>query len=365
MKSERILQLLAKKMGQAASDKEMAELQKLLQQNPEYSFLIELLQSFEIEKLHKEPALKEDDLMQESWLMLERELDELPTPGKLRKIKKNRLRKPLPSWMRVAAIWTGILLIAGFYFFKSNSPKEDSLKKVTGIVNQVSVPFGTPEKKVLPDGTEAWLNAGSRIRYADNFIQKNRDVYLDGEAYFSVKHDADHPFIVHVGNVTIRALGTKFNVHAYQNESKIEATLISGKILVKIDGKPDQDIILIPNEKLTVINEEFSLPSKKNEPRKEVGFQVQEVAPMPSVTELPEVAWLQDKLAFQNESFEELAKRMERRYDVHIVFKDSRLGNERLSGIFKNENIQKALNLLQMTTPFRYEFKQDSVYLKR
>jgi ferric-dicitrate binding protein FerR (iron transport regulator) len=365
MKSERILQLLAKKMGQAASDKEMAELQKLLQQNPEYSFLIELLQSFEIEKLHKEPALKEDDLMQESWLMLERELDELPASGRVQEIKKSRLRKPLPSWMRVAAIWIGILLLAGFYFFKSNSPKEDSLKKVTGIVNQVSVPFGTPEKKVLPDGTEAWLNAGSRIRYADNFIQKNRDVYLDGEAYFSVKHDADHPFIVHVGNVTIRALGTKFNVHAYQNESKIEATLISGKILVKIDGKPDQDIILIPNEKLTVINEEFSLPNKKNEPRKEVGFQVQEVAPMPSVTELPEVAWLQDKLAFQNESFEELAKRMERRYDVHIVFKDSRLGNERLSGIFKNENIQKALNLLQMTTPFRYEFKQDSVYLKR
>jgi len=168
-----------------------------------------------------------------------------------------------------------------------------------------------------------------------------------------------------VGNVTIRALGTKFNVHAYQKESKIEATLISGKILVKIDGKPDQNIILIPNEKLTVTNEEFSLTNNKNEPRKELSFQVQEVAPMPSVTDLPEVAWLQDKLAFQNELFEELAKRMERRYDVHIIFKDSLLEKERLSGVFKNENIRKALNLLRMTTPFHYQFEEDSVFLKR
>ena len=364
MKSERILQLLAKKMGQAASDKELAELQKLLQQNPEYSFLIELLQSFEIDKLHKEPALKEDDLMKESWLMLEPELDEVPAAGKIDHITKTSSRKPLPSWMRAAAIWAGIILLAGGYFFIWKKPGKETAA-ITQIVNQVSVPYGVPEKKLLPDSTVVWLNAGSHIRYADNFIQKNRDVYLDGEAYFSVKHDAVHPFVVHAGNVTILALGTKFNVHAYQNESKIEATLVSGKILVKIDGKPDQDIILIPNEKITVTNEEFSLSKNKNEPRRELGFQVQEVAPIPSITALPEVAWLQDKLAFQNESFEELAKRMERRYDVRIIFKDSMLGNERLSGIFKNENIQKALNLLQMTTPFYYQFEQDSVYLKR
>ena len=365
MKSEKILQLLAKKMGQAASDKEIAELQKLLQQNPKYYFLIEILQSLEAEKTHTEPTVKDDELIHESWLMLERELDELPATDEAPQTPKLFPKKTLHGWMRVAAVWAGIILLAGAFYFKNTPVKEEPVRQVAEIVNLLSVPYGAPEKKVLPDSTIVWLNAGSHIRYADNFIQKTRDVYLDGEAYFSVNHDADHPFIVHVGNVTIRALGTKFNVHAYQNESKIEATLISGKILVKIDGKPDQNIILIPNEKLTVTNEEFKLSNNKNEPRKELSFQVQEVAPMPSVTELPEVAWLQDNLAFQNESFDELAKRMERRYNVHIIFKDSLLEKERLSGVFKNENIQKALNLLKMTTPFHYQFEQDSVYLKR
>lgn len=367
MPEKKIIQLLAKKIGHAASDKEIAELQKLLQQNPEYSFLIEILQSLETEKLHEEPALKEDDLMQESWLRLQQELDGMLKAGDIRitdeiyPAKKNLFR----TWMGRAAIWGSILLLVGSAVFIFKNKKQKEARPVVATISQVGVPNGVPVKRLLPDGSEVWLNAGSHIRYNDNFIQKTRDVYLEGEAYFNVAHDADHPFIVRAGNITIRALGTTFNVHAYQNESKIEATLITGKILVKIDGKSDQDIILIPNEKLTVINREFNLSDKKSEPRKELGFQVQEVMPMPSITELPEVAWLQDKLAFQNESFEELAKKMERRYNVHIIFKDSLLERERLSGVFKNENIRKALNLLQMTTPFHYEFEEDSVYLKR
>lgn len=364
---KKIIPLLAKKMGHAASDQEIAELQKLLQQHPEYSFLIEILQSLETEKLHQEPALKEDDLMQESWLRLQQDLDGMQKTEDVR-IKEEIYpvkRNLFSTWIGRAAIWGSILLLFGSAVFTFKNNKQKDSKPEVANISQVGMPNGAPVKRVLPDGSEVWLNAGSHIRYNDNFIQKTRDIYLDGEAYFNVAHDADHPFIVHAGNISIRALGTTFNVHAYQDESKIEATLITGKILVKIDGKPDQDIILIPNEKLTVMNQKFSFSDKKSEPRKELGFLVQEVTPMPSITELPEVAWLQDKLAFQNESFEELAKRMERRYNVHIIFEDSLLERERLTGVFKNENIRKALNLLQMTTPFHYEFEEDSVYLKR
>jgi ferric-dicitrate binding protein FerR (iron transport regulator) len=92
---------------------------------------------------------------------------------------------------------------------------------------------------------------------------------------------------------------------------------------------------------------------------------VKEVIPLRTATPIPEVAWLQDKLAFQNEPFSVLAKKLERRYDVHIIFRDTLLEDERLSGVFENETIQKALKILQMTTPFAYNVQGDTVYIKQ
>jgi ferric-dicitrate binding protein FerR (iron transport regulator) len=83
------------------------------------------------------------------------------------------------------------------------------------------------------------------------------------------------------------------------------------------------------------------------------------------LTEAGETAWMQDELVFQDEVFSDLAKRMERRFNVHIAFGDTALKKETLSGIFKNEDIGKALRFLQMTTPFQYHIKGDSVYLER
>ncbi|HVA98301.1 MAG TPA: FecR domain-containing protein [Bacteroidia bacterium] len=365
---ERILQLLAMQMGHVASEKEIAELQKLLQEHPEHGFPLEILQSIQGEKIHVEPTLEADDLVQESWQMLKLEIDEIRiTNERLGNDNEIPVKKKLVRmWVGRAAIWGGILFLASssFFIFKQVE-KKNVQPPLVAKINQTGLPYGAPLKKILPDGSEVWLNAGSYIRYSDNFIQKNRDVYLVGEAYFSVKHDADHPFIVHAGDITIRDLGTKFNVQAYPDESKIEATLISGKIMVKIDGKPDR-IILTPNEKLTVTNEKFQLSDKNIESMKELGFEVNKVVRIPLIASIPEIAWVQDELAFENEPFEELAKRMERRYNIHIIFKDTTLSEERLSGVFENENIQKAMNLLQMTTPFHYQIRGDTVmYIRR
>jgi transmembrane sensor len=363
MHSERIVQLLAKQMGEAASDEELLELQELLRLYPEHHFFIEILQSIEGERIHKEPSMSEEALVHEGWGLLKGELNKTATTSFENTHHKKRMATT--AWMRRAAVWGGAIVLAGSSFFLWKQTGKKKQEPLVVKVNQVFVPFGTPEKKWLPDSTVVWLNAGSRIRYAENFVQKKREVYLEGEAFFSVKHDAEHPFIVHAGTIAVRALGTQFNVQAYPGEKKIETTLISGKVQITMAEKPDQRIILDPNEKLTVTSEEFKVSGKNDKPRKDFSFQVQEVAPLPSITSVSEVAWLQDKLAFQNEAFKELAKKMERRYNKHIVFKDTLLGCERLNGIFENENIEKALNILQMTTPFHYRVHGDSVYLRR
>lgn len=365
MDSERILRLLAKQMGHAATDEETAELRELLLRYPDYQFFIEILQSVEGERLHKEPETGEDELVEESWSMLTSELDRQPDPEGMPQDKETssgmitRMRK----WMRGAAIWTGLVLVGGGAFFTWKHLWQRGAQEMAGGTKQVAVPFGAPRRIVLTDGSIVWLNAGSHLRYTYDHKKGKRKVYLDGEGFFDVRHDPDHPFLVYAGNIEIKVLGTAFNVQAYSNEDRIETTLIRGKVRIRITGKPDKKVILVPNEKLIVVNEAPNLPGRNAAMPRELSFQVQEVSPAGTIAPLPEVLWVQDKLSFQDESFKELAKRMERRYNVHILFQDTLLSKEILNGVFENENIQKALKLLRLTTPFRYHIQADTVYL--
>ena len=376
MDSKRILQLLARKMGKAVSEKELAELEELLAKHPEQRFLIEVLQSMEEEKRHIEPAVSENELIREGWKLLQREMtqvdtqgialtDDMVSPQGVAPLKGKRRRNISVIQVRRAAVWMGIIVlcVSSFFLLKHRKTRQSFMVSVQ--MRQISLPYGAPEKKVLPDSSVVWMNAGSHIRYATGFNQNKREVYLQGEAYFNVKHDAMHPFIVHAGNIDIKVLGTEFNVQAYADENKIETTLINGRIQVQIAGNPDKKIILTPHEKLTVINREFTLTETNKSKSKELSFQVKEMSPVAVGTEVPELAWMQDKLAFQDEPLGELAKKLDRRFNVYIRFDDTQLEKERLTGVFVNENIQKALKILQMTTPFSYQVRNDTVYIRK
>lgn len=356
MNLDRILELLAKQMGNAASEADLIELEYLLLQHPNHQHLVSILKSIQSKKL-KQPAQNEELIVKEGWEKLQQKLKEISFQENHQArhliIRGVFARKQL-QW---AAVLIGLILLASVLYLQLVKPGNGN---IIGSV-QEAVLHGKPEMKALPDGTVVWINAGSKIRY--NAEQGTRDVYLEGEAYFKVKHDAEHPFIVHAGNLAVRALGTEFNVSAYPGEDHVEATLIKGKVQVTMDEKPDQKIILAPNEKLTVVNKH--VVAKDTLVRKEISYEVKPVEILPVINEAGEVAWMQDKLAFQNESFLDLAKRMERRYNIHIVFHDESLKKEALSGIFENENINKALRVLQMTTPFRYRMKGDSIFLNR
>jgi ferric-dicitrate binding protein FerR (iron transport regulator) len=352
-------------MGQGLTEEESRELNSLLEEHPGYHFFREIIGSVRGERVHQEPATEEEDMVSEGWALLKRGLDDPHAYAGREEKGPETGRRMIYRWLRVAAILGAVMLLGGVIFYRLTMPEDHHGGAVARTDKQVAVPAGMPQKITLPDGSEVWLNAGSRLRYANAFIQKERDVFLDGEAYFKIKHDGAHPFVVHAGNVLIRVLGTEFNVQAYDDDNHIEATLISGKVQVQIIGKPDNKIVLAPHEKLTVINQGQKVScSKEPKPKKEVSFKVQEVVPL-HTTPIPEVAWLQDKFAFKDEAFDELAKKLGRRYGVHFLFRDTSLEDEKLSGVFENETIEKAVRLLQMTTPFHYTIAGDTVYLSR
>ena len=251
MDAEKILRLLAKEMGKATSDSEMAELKELLLRHPEHQHFMEMLNDIEAKRPEGQQAADEEKLVQENWSRLRYELLSMQSPavGIAGGERIKRIRKAPVQWLRYAAIMTGIAVMAGGSFLWWNyTAKQHAAKMDMAALKQVSLPYGAPEKTILPDGSTVWLNAGSRIRYASDFILSKREVFLDGEAYFDVKQDQAHPFIVHVGNIAIRVLGTEFNVQAYPHEDHIETTLIKGKVQFQIDGNPDNKIILAPNE---------------------------------------------------------------------------------------------------------------------
>ena len=142
--------------------------------------------------------------------------------------------------MSIAAALIPLLIIAGSYLYYT-STKDKWV--------EISVAYGDKKHFLLPDSSEIWLNAGTAIKYPEKFSKAQRLVYLDGEAYFSVRKDAAKPFIVETSQLSVKVLGTQFNVKAYADDELVTTTLTSGKVEVTPPVQGSQ--ILKPNEQLT------------------------------------------------------------------------------------------------------------------
>jgi transmembrane sensor len=364
---DRIIELLAKRLGGAASEDEAAELYELIKQNPEHHYLVEIIEAIDSKKSASLIHESEEQFVKKNWGKLQDKLqsEEVKTfddahqdSPKLFLFRRS---------FQLAAIWIAVVAALSICVYLSSNHNWFSNKNIafTTGTHQIEIPYGVLGKQVLPDGSEVWMNSGSHIRYSDDGKQNTRDVYLEGEAYFKVKHDATHPFIVHAGNISVKALGTEFNVQAYPDEKTIRTTLVNGKVQITMAEKPDQNIILVPNEKLTVTSNEQASPLQNQKKIKQFSYEVEQITKASSATKTLELAWMQDELSFQNESFAEVAKKMERRYNVHIIFNNTSLQDENLTGTFKNESVEKALRIIQMTTTFRYQMRNDSVFINQ
>jgi transmembrane sensor len=344
----RVTELIAAKMGKTASPEELEELAGLLSINPGYSYLAEVVASLKGNAEHVEKTVPEEDLANSGWAHLSERMNA--------EEKKGRVR-----WMsasRVAAVLFFVIAGVGvisYYRWGRQS--------VAAMSKSVQVGYGGKRVLVLADGTKVWLNAGSRLVYPASFAGKTREVQLEGEAFFDVAQQSHQPFFVHTGRITVRVLGTQFDVKAYREDAEVSATLISGKIQVVLNEDPEKKILLSPHEKLTVMNivenrEHDGNSAKENELR----YQVLSL-PQAGHEIFPETAWVNNKIVFNNESFDEVAKELERRYAVHIEFDNEGLKREHVSGIFEKETLLQALEILKMTTKFNYKIDSNQVKL--
>jgi transmembrane sensor len=223
--------------------------------------------------------------------------------------------------------------------------------------------YGEKKNIQLPDGTNVTLNAGSNIRIKDKFNVGVRDIYLEGEAFFEVKHDSLRPFIVHTAAMDVKALGTSFNVKAYLDDKSTETSLITGVIEVTLKEDNNSKTTLYPNQKIEWRRPNESITDIEINPAKKVSVVIKRdsiarklLAINPS--DIREISWKENKLVFEDEEFGDIAKLLERWYGAKIIFKDEALVKYRFTGIFKNEDLTKVLDFLKESKNFNYSIER-------
>ncbi|SHG02593.1 FecR family protein [Salegentibacter echinorum] len=216
------------------------------------------------------------------------------------------------------------------------------------VYNELSVPYGKRFDLVLADGTQVTLNAGSSIKYPTRFAKAgNRKVYLKGEAYFDVVEDKVRPFIVNTGVIDVEVLGTQFNVSHYPEDTHINTVLVEGSVKIYEENNKEDETssrLLTPGHMAAWDNEKKKMTVEK-------------------VDVSAYIAWKQGVMEFNNISFHEIRKKLERHFNVEIENKNQFLENQVYTATFKEESLEEILNAFREDTPFKYEVSKNKIVI--
>jgi len=289
--------------------------------------------------------------------------------GKLILQKRIKVRRLVLQGSSVAAIFC-IAFFMGTIFNRHHNitGNEPSLTSTT--YSEIKAPLGARSEVRLNDGTEVMLNAGSSIRYSSDYNLQNRDLVLEGEAYFKVAKNINLPLIVNAGNINIKATGTEFNVKAYTDEGIIETTLIKGKVEISQKGNKDKERILVlePNQKAIFAyqSDQVTLERiKEIEPLavKPARIITDKLLISPKTDVEQATAWTKNKLIIRSENLESLCAKLQRKYDVTFVFKDETIKKCRFSGVLLDETFQQVMDVIKLTAPVDYMIDGKTVIL--
>ena len=251
---------------------------------------------------------------------------------------KNIHLKDLFRWKK----WTGyaamLALICIMTFFAYHQGKHNVSSSFADI--QVEAPMGSRTKALLPDGTIVWLNSGSKLTYSQGYGLNDRKVSMSGEGYFEVKHNEKLPFCVNSQNLRVNVLGTQFNFRDYPDDKEAEVILDKGS--VKLDNLTNTG------------NSQLMVPGQKVILDKKSGKMITEECEINIVSQ-----WTQGLITFDNATLDEIAKRIERSYNVTVHIRSKAVGKYRFNGDFvrQEQSLQEVLDALAATGHLHYQLK--------
>lgn len=259
--------------------------------------------------------------------------------------KADKGKKTIRLWPYAAFTSVAAAVICALFVFLYKNQAPAKIIPVTW-VSKTAVP-GKILDVLLPDSTEIWLNSGSTISYPENLNHASlRTVKLKGEAFFKVKRDPQHPFIVHSSNIQTRVLGTSFNIRDWAGHHA-EVTVLTGKVAVSKDsaGRQTAVIHLLPNQKAVYEAGSSSLLLRN----------IDEAALAAN--------WITGKMVFEQLPLKEVFETIARKYAVQIITKES-YKDCKLTAHFNNVSLPEVLKTLSLTLGIHYSIHQNIVHIK-
>ena len=200
-------------------------------------------------------------------------------------------------------------------------------------MNRLHVPAGQRAQITLQDGTEVWVNAQSTLLYPSHFSKKNRKVEITGEAFFNVAREKNRPFIVSTQHIDMEVLGTQFNVYSYPGAGYIRTDLVEGSVRVYQADDEKSNIILKPNEQVTIRGKDMTVSEIFNPDH---------------------LLWKEGIYSFDNEPLIDIIEKLQLYYDVKIVIEDTDICEIRYTGKFRQrDGIDEILRIMQRIQPFK------------
>lgn len=254
-----------------------------------------------------------------------------------RKLQNKTVSLPRRLWMKfqlVAAILIFPLLMTFSVLYYAEQPAEESVRLV-----EIRTNPGMTTQFELPDGSKVHLNSESVLRYPATFTKAERQVELEGEAYFEVEKDPEHPFVVKAPHQTqVEVLGTTFNVEAFVSEKQVQATLLTGKIrFAYAEGAESHVLELKPGHKLIY----------------DVATAKPHVLPTNGQAE---VAWIDGKIIFDATPLPEALRMLEKRFHVRLILRNARLKNEAFTGTFTTQRLERILDVFELSSGIHWRY---------
>jgi len=289
------------------------------------------------------------------------EMEQFNSFEALRKVNTKISQPQSAGWwitiQRIAAILLLPLLVYSGYLTFQNRTKINLQEQV--MMQTISSRQGMVTQFALVDGTKVWLNSGSELQFPSRFNGNKREVILKGEAFFEVTRNEKQPFRVNANELKVEVLGTSFNVVSFDDDIQSEVVLVTGKVALSSEnGK-------IVNEFGTILPGQRAIYEKE---QKKIVTEEVDVEKY--------IAWRDGNLIFQDDSMEDVVKRLSRWFNVEIIINDPEINKYIYKATFRNENLVQVLNLLKLSAPIDYritdrkalangDFTKQKVYLMK
>nr|WP_068891312.1 FecR domain-containing protein [Pedobacter panaciterrae] len=266
----------------------------------------------------------------------------------------NNKRSYLKYTIGMAAAVVAVLFL---YFYLNPYSKKKSFNDISKLYSS-----GNAVRKtiILSDGTVITLAKHTSIKINNAFDEGKRELWLTGEAFFDVKHDAAHPFIVHTSFNDIKVLGTTFNIKAYPHSKITETSLIHGSVRIDSKNNPGRFVILKPNQKVISSNQSETKDIAISKEYKVFALQTDSFSKQPEETK-----WIRNRLDIDNLPLSAIAKKLQAWYGIEVLIVDEDVKDYRYSGTFENETVVKTLEALQLSYPFKFEIENNKITIKK